>query len=86
MSILVFVTDDASERGTGPILFLAEARDAILPENPRSLPWRYVATSSLNDGLLDAEEKAGIEAHGYHIANRLLFAERFAKLVPATPA
>ena len=86
MSVLLFVTDDGSERGTGPILFLAETPDAILPDNPRSLPWRYVATSSLNDRLLDAEEKAGIEAHGFHVADRLLFAERFAKLVPKTPA
>jgi hypothetical protein len=76
MRLLVFVTDDGvTPDATGPILFVREAPDAILPANPRGLDWRYFATILPNDPIMDdyrAAAEAAIEQHGYYVANRLI--------------
>ena len=74
MRLMVFVTDDGTADGTGPLLFLRERPDAVLPKNPRALEWRYFATIDENDRLLGDDPVAieRIAANGYYIANRLI--------------
>jgi hypothetical protein len=72
MNVLVFVTDDGSENGTGPILFLTESGRAALPPNPRSFPWRYFATVSSDDGLIEPEAQQALSVDSSFISHRLL--------------
>jgi hypothetical protein len=75
MQLLVFVTDDGTENGTGPLLFIEDHPLTSLPENPRSLEWRYFATIGKEDSLFAAERLEGasaLAADGYYIANRLI--------------
>jgi hypothetical protein len=75
MRLLVFVTDDGKTDRTGPILFMREVPEAVLPPHPRSLTWRYFATISTGDALLGddmAEAMAAMELHGYFVANRMI--------------
>lgn len=59
--VLIFVTDDGSEAGTGPILFLKDFVTSAMPEHPRGLEWRYFATVGEDDDLL-GEDKDAIRA------------------------
>jgi hypothetical protein len=61
MRILVFVTDDGTEAGTGPVLFLKDLASSTLPAHPRGLEWKYFATVAENDDLL-GEDRAAITA------------------------
>jgi hypothetical protein len=75
MQLNVFVTDDGSPEGTGPILFLPISPGAAMPPNPRALEWRYFATIDDEDALLAGDREAAlsaIEEDGYYIANRLI--------------
>lgn len=75
MGIHVFISDDGSSSGTGPILFLAELPSKILPRHPRSLGWRYVATIAEDDSLLESdgpEVQQALNTDGFFIADRLL--------------
>ena len=75
MRLLVFVTDDGKPAGTGPIVFLPESPQAVLPPHPRSLPWRYFATIGDNDALLGDERNLildAIEKTGHYIALRII--------------
>jgi hypothetical protein len=72
---LFFVTEDEAGNGTGPILFLIDAPDAVLPRHPRSLTWRYFATIGDDDGLASVEGAPlldGIETDGFFVAKRLV--------------
>jgi hypothetical protein len=60
MRVLVFVTDDGTEAGTGPVLFLKDFATSALPPHPRGLVWKYFATVNEDDELL--EDRAGINA------------------------
>ena len=55
MLVMVFVTDDGSDDGSGPLLFMGEWRESALPPNPRDLEWRYFATVSLDDQMFGSE-------------------------------
>ena len=44
VKVLVFVTDDGTEAGTGPVLFLKDFATSALPAHPRGLVWKYFAT------------------------------------------
>lgn len=71
----VFVTQDGDVFGTGPILFLPTTPDASLPGHPRSLAWRYFATISLEDALLEQDREkalAALDRFGFYVANRLI--------------
>jgi hypothetical protein len=75
MQLNVFVTEDGSDSGTGPILFLPISPKAALPPNPRSLEWRYFATIEDKDSLLAADREAAlsaIEDDGFYVAHRLI--------------
>lgn len=75
MQLNVFVSEDGSPDGTGPILFLPISPQAALPPNPRSLEWRYFATIDDQDGLLAPDREAALSAiadDGYYIAHRLI--------------
>ena len=75
MQLMVFVTDDGTSEGSGPILFVPDHPRASLPANPRSLEWRYLATIDDDDALFTAEGVGGISAlaeDGFYIANRLI--------------
>lgn len=74
MQLLVFVTDDGTADGSGPVLYLPDSPDAALPRNPRSFEWRYFATIDETDNLAITEPnlKKSIEATGYFIAQRLI--------------
>jgi hypothetical protein len=75
MQLNVFVSEDGSEAGTGPILFLPTSPHAALPLNPRSLEWRYFATIEDKDSLLASDREAAlaaIEDDGFYIAHRLI--------------
>lgn len=58
MRVLVFVSDDGTEDGTGPLLFLREHGQSILPPHPRALGWRYFATVEERDQLLQPNAAA----------------------------
>lgn len=75
MQILVFVSDDGTPAGSGPILFLKSRPDASLPPHPRSLEWRYFATIADGDALLGDEREhilAALSDDGFYIAQRLI--------------
>ena len=75
MKVLVFVTDDATEAGTGPILFLKDFATSALPPHPRGLAWRYFATVNEDDALLGEDRDAirqALEDDEPFIAARLL--------------
>ena len=75
IQLLVFVSDDGTGTGTGPILFLPSRPDAALPPNPRGMEWRYFATISDEDNLLGSDRTAALEAigsEGFYIAQRLI--------------
>ena len=61
MKVLVFVTDDGTEAGTGPILFVKDFAGSSLPEHPRALSWKYFATVDDNDDLL-GDDRAAIRS------------------------
>jgi hypothetical protein len=73
--LLVFVTEVSADSTSGPILFIEERADAVLPENPRGLTWRYFATIGREDAMVAAEREAvelGLREDGYYISNRLI--------------
>lgn len=75
MQLNVFVTDDGTEFGTGPLLFLPTVPEAILPAHPRALEWRYFATIEAGDSLLATDREAALAAihdDGHYIAQRLV--------------
>ena len=75
MQLIVFVTDDGTPDGTGPLLFVENHPLSFLPANPRSLEWRYFATIAKDDTMFMAERAAGLPAlakDGFYIANRLV--------------
>ena len=74
MQLLVFVSDDGTADGTGPLLFLPAGPESALPRNPRSLEWRYFATIDEGDNLATSEPdlKVALAAVGYYIAHRLI--------------
>ena len=75
MNILVFVTDDGTEAGTGPILFLKDFATSSMPEHPRGLEWKYFATVTEGDELLGEDRKAimlALESDEPFVAHRLL--------------
>jgi len=58
MKVLVFVTDDGTEAGTGPILFVKDFASSTLPPHPRALGWKYFATVDESDELLGEDREA----------------------------
>jgi hypothetical protein len=75
MQLLMFVTDDGTPEGSGPLLFVVDHPLAVLPPNPRSLEWRYFATIEKDDNLFLAEGEAGHSAlaeDGFYISSRLI--------------
>jgi hypothetical protein len=75
MQLLVFVTDDGSPDGSGPVLFVKDHPLAVLPPHPRSLEWRYFATIDNDDRLFLVEGDAGWDAlaeDGFYISDRLI--------------
>ena len=75
MKVLVFVTDDGTEAGTGPILFVKDFAASTLPPHPRSLSWKYFATVDETDELLGEDRlaiKTALDADDSFIAPRLL--------------
>jgi hypothetical protein len=75
MSVHVFVTEDGTANGTGPLLFLPDRPDAYLPAHPRSLSWRYFATVSSEDNLVAGEGRdaaLALSQDGFYVANRLI--------------
>jgi hypothetical protein len=58
MKVLIFVTDDGTEAGSGPILFVKDFATSTLPPHPRALAWRYFATVDENDELLGEDRPA----------------------------
>jgi hypothetical protein len=73
--LLVFVTEDETGTGTGPIVYLPERADAALPPHPRSLSWRYFATVMESDTLVANDREAilsGIEQDGHFISKRMI--------------
>lgn len=83
MNVLVFVSDDGTEAGTGPILFVKDVPHAILPAHPRGMTWRYFATVDATDPLLGDEREAiqqSLSDDEPYIAHRLL------RTVPAGPS
>jgi hypothetical protein len=78
MNLLVFISDDGSPEGTGPIVIVPERKDAVLARNPRSFEWRYFATITEQDSILDSNQQAEclqcIADDGFYLANRLIYA------------
>lgn len=75
MQLLVFVTDDGSPEGSGPLLFVESHPLSSLPPNPRSLEWRYFATIGREDVMFMSESATGLPAlakDGFYISNRLV--------------
>ena len=66
MNILVFVTDDGTEAGSGPVLFLKEFATSSMPANPRGLEWKYFATVNEGDSCW-----ARIETRSNSLSNRM---------------
>ena len=74
MQLAVFVTDDGSPHGSGPMLFVEDPSSSDLPANPRSLGWRYFATIDEDDVLFMPERPRGLSAleeDGFYISDRL---------------
>ncbi len=79
MQLLVFVTDDGTLSGSGPVLFVLDDLTSALPPNPRSLGWKYVRNISEDNPLLATEGTTPIDAilrDGYYISNRLVGTRR----------
>lgn len=75
LQLLVFVTDDGTSTGSGPVLFVLDDPTFSLPVNPRSLTWKYVGNISQDDPSLATEGPTAIDAilrDGYYVSNRLL--------------
>ena len=75
MKVPVFVTDDGTDAGTGPVLFLKDFASSTLPEHPRSLAWKYFATVDEDDNLVSEDRAAIIAALGAYepyVAPRLI--------------
>jgi hypothetical protein len=75
--LLVFVTETGPESTSGPVLFIEERADAVLPANPRGLAWRYFATIGREDAMVAEEREAievGLEEDGHYISSRLISA------------
>jgi hypothetical protein len=75
MNVLVFVTDDGTEEGSGPILFLKDFATAAMPAHPRALEWKYFATVTEADEVLGEDRAAirlALEQDEPFIAYRLL--------------
>ena len=75
MNILVFVTDDGTEAGTGPVLFVKDLATSALSPHPRGLEWKYFATVNEADELLGEDRPAirsALEDDEPFIAYRLL--------------
>jgi hypothetical protein len=73
--LLVFVTETGPDSTSGPILFIEERPDAVLPENPRGLGWRYFATIGREDAMVATEREEvehSLREDGYYISNRLI--------------
>lgn len=73
MRLLVFVTDDGTEDGSGPLLFIPDHKTSIKPRHPQSMEWRYFATISDADSLFSADGDAGpqsIRDRGHYIVQR----------------
>ena len=79
MNLMVFVSDDGSPEGTGPIVIVPARTDAALPRNPRSFEWRYFATVTEGDSILNESQHAeclrSIADEGHYIASRLIYAQ-----------
>jgi hypothetical protein len=75
MKVLIFVTDDGTDAGTGPVLFLKDFATSALPVHPRGLMWKYFATVDEQDDLLSDDLAAITAALGDdepYIAPRLI--------------
>lgn len=75
MQVLVFVTDNGTADGTGPVLFLKDDPLSVLPANPRSLEWRYFATIGAQDQMIAVEGERALNRlneDGFYISNRLV--------------
>ncbi len=75
MQLLVFVTDDGTSSGSGPVLFVLDDPTFSLPPNPRSLDWKYVGNISRDNPALATEGTTAIDAilrDGYYVSNRLV--------------
>jgi hypothetical protein len=75
MKVLIFVTDDGTEAGSGPILFVKDFATSTLPPHPRALTWRYFATVDESDELLGEDRlaiKSALADGDSFIAPRLL--------------
>jgi len=75
MNILIFVTDDGTDAGSGPVLFLKDFATSSMPTHPRGLEWKYFATVTEDDELLGEDRKAirlALEQDEPFIANRLI--------------
>lgn len=75
MQLLVFVTDDGTPEGSGPLLFVENHPFSHLPANPRSLEWRYFATIGKDETMFLSDRAAGLPAlarDGFYISNGLV--------------
>lgn len=72
MNVLIFVTDNGSPEGTGPVLFLNESAQSALPPNPRSFPWRYFATVTADDRIVDAEARDALQRGESFVSHRII--------------
>ena len=75
MNILVFVTDDGTEAGTGPILFVKNFATSSMPAQPRGLEWKHFATVTEDNALLCEDHgaiKLALEQDKPFVAPRLL--------------
>lgn len=75
MQLLVFVSDDGSPDGTGPILFIPNHKTSVKPRHPRSLEWRYFATIDERDSLFTMDGEAALQSipdRGHFVAQRLI--------------
>lgn len=74
MQLVVFVTDDGTPDGSGPILFIQDHPTASLPQHPRELPWKYARNIASDDELLTGEGPSALDAllrDGYYLSHRL---------------
>lgn len=75
MLVMVFVTDDESNEGTGPLLYVLESPDAVLPPHPRGLAWWYFATLGLDDNIFVRERtevEIALQDRGAYVSKRLV--------------
>jgi hypothetical protein len=73
MHILLYVTDDGTQGGSAPILFLARGRGDKVPGHPGSMRWRYLRTIAERDRLLDVEGNMALRAiqlQGFYISDK----------------